>query len=311
MRAEALIATDSALQEAVIYTLHYYSIFNYPLLFDEIHKNLPLLCTKISLRDAVEQLLYEGKITFYQSYYSVRQDIEKLVDRRREGNAIAQQKKKGAINAGEIISSFPFVEFVGISGSISKNYAEKNSDYDFFIITSKNRLWICRTLLHLFKKCTFLLGRQHNFCMNYFIDTEVLELEEKNQYTAIELFSLIPINNYNLYTKLMYTNRWLFKYLPNQESIYKNIKGNKKSILKFAVEAVINKLFPEQLNKKLMDITDKRWRKKWNAFNYPCEDYNHAFKTRINISKNHPANHQKRVLMHLKNIEKTALKLAE
>src|SRR5699024_223499 len=145
--------------------------------FDEIYKNLPIATTKKALHNAINELVANGNVLFYQDYYTIQKNIEELVKRRIKGNETARKKMAGAINAGKIISKFPFVEFVGISGSISKNYADKNSDYDFFIITTKNRLWICRTLLHVFKKCTFLVGYQHNFCMNYFIDTDALELE--------------------------------------------------------------------------------------------------------------------------------------
>ena len=51
-----------------------------------------------------------------------------------------------------IIAAFPFVRAVGISGSLSKQYADENSDIDYFIITAANRLWIAKNLPAYFQK---------------------------------------------------------------------------------------------------------------------------------------------------------------
>src|SRR5690606_39126981 len=109
----------------------------------------------------------------------------------------------------KFIYLFPFVAFVGISGSLSKGFAAADGDFDFFIITSANRLWICRTLLHLFKKLSFLAGAQHRFCMNYFIDISHAAIEERNRYTAIELSSLIPVCGLKVYQHFLSQNKWV------------------------------------------------------------------------------------------------------
>jgi len=62
------------------------------------------------------------------------------------------------------------------------------------------------------------------------------------------------------------------------------------------VERIINLFAPGKLNKYLMILTDKKWKRKWAKRNYPMNQYTQAFKTTLHISKNHPANYQKRVL---------------
>jgi hypothetical protein len=76
---------------------------------------------------------------------------------------------------------------------LSKNFADERADIDYFVVTKANRLWIARTLMHLFKKLTFLVGKQHYFCMNYFVDEEALTIQEKNLFTAVEVATLIPV----------------------------------------------------------------------------------------------------------------------
>lgn len=171
----------------------------------------------------------------------------------------------------------------------------------FFIITEYNRLWICRTLLHLFKKLTFIVRAQHRFCMNYFIDTAALSLEEQNIFTATELASMIPLHGSILYKQLNTANNWANNYFPNGYRPFILTGGidDSKSISKSIWERFINLLNPHTVNQRLMNITDKRWKNKWARKNYPMADYSIAFKTTLHISKNHPANHQKRVLSKL------------
>src|SRR4029453_8923510 len=97
-----------------------------------------------------------------------------------------------------LIASFPYVRCVCISGSLSKKYFDDTTDIDFFVITKPGRLWVCRTFLILFKKL-FLLNSKKYFCINYFIDSDNLEIPDQNIFTATELTTLIPMHDYELY----------------------------------------------------------------------------------------------------------------
>src|SRR6202022_4223033 len=89
------------------------------------------------------------------------------------------------------------------------------SDIDFFIITKANRLWIARTLMHLFKKLTFLTGHQGWYCMNYYVDEEALQIEEKNIFTATELITLLPVCGNGTMEEFFRANNWASSYFPN------------------------------------------------------------------------------------------------
>lgn len=295
------------LQDEVLDVLHYYLLFHYPLTVAEIHANFPSIASTGTIEHALNNLVSKKKVYTFNGYYSIEADIKSLVVDRIKGNKLAAIKQEEAKRSAALIYKFPFVRFVGLSGSLSKGYAQADSDFDFFIITAKNRLWICRTLLHIFKKFTFLTRTQDKYCMNYFIDTEEMELEDKNRYTAVELVTLIPIFGTQCYQEIIDTNRWITQYLPNA-TIKEHIVIDRKHIVKKAIELVINVLrIGNPLNQMLMRLTDIRWKAKWYKRNYPVNDYNVAFKTTLHISKNHPANYQKRVLKHLS--ERANLKL--
>jgi len=292
---KSIINTDKQVPYNVIRALRYYSLFKYPLKAEEIYGNLPVACSLSSLLVALEYLEEMKQIFKYEGYYCLDPEVEAWVHRRKNANLLADKKKILAVKVGKFISKFPFVRFIGISGSLSKGYADRKSDFDYFIVTDKNRLWICRTLLHLFKKITFLARQQHKFCMNYFIDTHNLKIEEQNLFTAVELSSLIPVAGYETYIQLEKANDWVSKYLPNGYIGFNtgiDTIDNGKSYIKNLCEFALNRLHPEPLNHKLMKLTDIKWRKKWEKKNYPMEDYDLAFKTTLHVSKNHHLNHQ-------------------
>ena len=295
------------MQDEVLDVLHYYLLFHYPLTVAEIHANFPSLASRKTIEYALSNLLTKKRVYTFNGYYSIEADIKSLVLNRVKGNKLATIKQDEARRSAAIIYKFPFVRFVGLSGSLSKGYAQDDSDFDFFIITAKNRLWICRTLLHIFKKFTFLTRTQDKYCMNYFIDTEKIEIEDKNRYTAVELATLIPIFGAEYYHNLIHANKWTIQYLPNAVTKQHQI-NDRKHVVKKAIESFINVLrIGNTLNQMLMRLTDIRWKAKWYKRNYPVNDYNVAFKTTLHISKNHPANYQKRVLKHLS--ERVNLKL--
>jgi hypothetical protein len=127
---------------------------------------------------------------------------------------------------------FPFVRGIGISGSLSKNYADEDADIDFFIITSRNHLWIARTFLHGLKKLSFLVGKQDWYCMNYFIDEEALVIAEKNIFTATEVVTLKPVcgekRDYNLFT-MRIIGRWNISPIIHMYCLLKEKSTNRGS----------------------------------------------------------------------------------
>lgn len=299
------------IQSGILFTLQYFAMWNYPLTTSEIHKFSNVSGSIQEITNAVLQLTDSGLIYSHEDFYSTKEEIKALVLQRKKGNALAEKKLAAAMRAGKIIYAFPFVKYVGISGSLSKGYAEDKSDFDFFIVTQENRLWISRTLLHLFKKLTFLFGQQHKFCMNYFIDESALEIKERNYFVAIELATLIAVKGFAINELLHKKNTWLKHFLPNAYMRNTLPLELNKPILKTIAENLFNMAYAANLNVALMQFTDKLWQRKWRRKNYPMQDYCQAFKTRINVSKNHPANYQKIVLRHLKKIEYTAQQLLQ
>ncbi len=292
-----VVTNYNYLEKKVIDVLKYFHVFKHPLLLEDIHHYVPAKSCVHELRKTLEVMVNKQVIYKHDDMYMLEDD-KKLVEKRNNGAAKAASIMPEAMKSAKLISQFPFVSGICISGSLSKGYADDHSDIDFFIITKPHRLWICRTLLHVFKKFTFLINKQHSFCMNYFIDESKLELEEQNRFTATELATLIPIYNSAVADKLFAGNKhWITEQLPNVawRKEHTEVPGG-DTWFKSLQEGIFNILWPKKLNLFLMKLTDWKWRKKWAKRNYPMEDYDLAMKTKWYVSKHHPTNYQKKVL---------------
>lgn len=241
----------------IVRILAYFSLFNYPLLSTEIARFLPTPRTSAELEEELNLLVAEAAIYRIGSFYSVIANPA-IAERRRLGNIRAAALMKKAVKIGKFLSAFPFVTGIAVSGSLSKNFAEENADIDFFIITTANRLWIARTLMHVFKKFTYLSGKQHLYCMNYYLDELALKIPEQNIYTAIETATLLPIAGNGMrkfHRANLWTSEWFHSY-ARQEEEFENVR---RPILKRILEYLLNINY---LDKLLYRFTTRRWKKK-------------------------------------------------
>jgi len=248
-------------EKDILKVLAYFDIFHYPVSSEEIRRFLNKASTGDELDKTLQELHAKKKIFKYDHLYFLHDDPSVVCKRK-----INNQRAKCLLGTADKIASFlyqfPYVRGVGISGSLSKNVADENADIDFFIITKAERLWIARTTMHLFKKLTFLIGRQHWFCMNYYIDEEALLIAEKNIFTATEVITLLPVCGNGTLESFFEANEWVHLYFPNYQLCTKSRKKVRPSFLKRFLEFSLNNLFGEWLDNKLMRITTKRWMQK-------------------------------------------------
>jgi len=283
----------------IIRTLLYFDIFSYPLLKEEIIKFSGIF--KINVNEAegiLNRFVAQEYIFKHEKFYSLhaeRNDVTK----RLKGNRNAEKVLKTAKWISRFIGSFPFVRGVYISGTLSKGYADEESDIDYFIVTEPGRLWIARTLLTAFKKI-FLFNSRKYFCTNYFIDSDHLEISDKNRYTATELLTLIPMYNSELFEKLITSNTWTECYLPNYK-MNQQVKEKSNSVkgvfIKGGIEKLLGGKTGERIDSFFLKLTLNRLKRKFSYLKE--EEFEHALRSRKYISKHHPRNYQKIVLNKL------------
>ena len=281
-------------QQNILKVLAYFDVFNYPLNAEEI-SSFYFDLNESSFENAVNTLVEEKIIFKLDGFYSLQND-QSLITRRLKGNNFAQKQMATAAKAAAILSRFPYVRGLAISGSLSKNFSDEKADVDFFIITAPNRLWIARTIMHLFKKLSFIAGRQNWFCMNYYVDEAMLEIPEKNIFTAMEIVTLIPMYGQNILPLFYNKNEWTKNYFPGRTTATCNASESKKGFFTRAIEKIFNGATGNTIDNWLMNLTDKRWKKKTAQNRINVRGIKMTLKADKHFSKPDPTNFQNRVV---------------
>jgi predicted nucleotidyltransferase len=245
--------------------------------------------------EELQHLIDEKILRKVDDFYVYGSDLDSVIKRLR-GNMYAKRAMKIAQKKAGLIAKFPYVEAVGISGSLSKGYYDNESDIDFFVITKPNKLWICRTVLMLYKKI-FLLNSRKYFCVNYFVSSSQMEIEEQNRFTATELKTLVPMQGKAAFEQFYKENSWITNYFSKFEPQTGKISDTKKPAFSRGIEMACDTKLGAMADTVFKTITLKKWKSKFHYLNE--EDFKIALKTTKNISKHHPSNFQKKVILSL------------
>lgn len=298
----AISYTENDLSEAdqsLFKALLYFEIFNHPLTKAELWKYSSYTCKK-ELEGRLEVWVQLGYILKEGKYYLVNAVPNKVRNREAGEERVTNMWEK-ACKRAKLIQKFPFIRAVFISGSMSKGVVAEDGDVDFFIVTKPGKLWLSRTLLAAYKKL-FLLGSYKYFCINYFIDSESLEIEERNQYTATELITLMPMTGCPLLVEEFFDrNKWIDAFYPNFEAKPVLFEAENSSGIKRLSEIIFSNKIGSLLDDFCQKLTTSFWKMKFNKMS--LEDFKVALKSSKHVSKHHPLYFQKKVLTALaKNI---------
>ena len=284
------------LRTSILRTLLYYDIFDHPLTNSEILTFLPT--NSVSAGDvevALNALVREGSVRVSDGFYFIRENGRALSCERIEKQARAARLWKIARVVTNLIKQFPFVRAVMVSGDLSKNVASEDSDIDFFIITKSRRLWICRTLLVLFKKI-FLLNSKKYFCINYYISVDQLEVKERNIYIATEIAHLKSTYNEDLHHFFLEANCWIKEYFPNLEWTRNgsSLNGSHFRLLQSLLELPFRAKWADRIDERLMETMKKIWKIRYPKLTNEQRD--RMFRCRASESRAHGGNFEEKIL---------------
>lgn len=284
------------MRPSILKVLAYFDLFSYPVTPGEILFFLDKEVSPVDLAKELEDLTHERLLFQDGAFYSLRNDPA-LAIRRARGNRHADELLKIAGRISRRLYRFPFVRGVGISGSLSKHFADEHADIDYFIITSRNRLWIARTLMHCFKKFTYLTNRQHWYCMNYYVDEDALEIKEKNIFTATEMITLLPASGNGGLAGFFDANNWTTRYFPHYRTRPKEAEGPlPTSFVKAALEKLLDNRWGDRLDDILQRWTSRRWQKKEQRGERNVKGDRMSLQNGKHFSRPNPENFQQSVL---------------
>jgi len=219
----------SPLEEAVLKTVAYVDIFDYPLTLPEIHRYL--VGFPASSAD-VERVTGNGRLA---DEHLERQDMffalpgrGAIIETRRKRARVAGQLWPIALRHGRLIAALPFVRMVAVTGSLAVDNAEANADIDYLVVTEIGRLWLSRAMVILVVRHAARRGVK--LCPNYFVTERALLFSEHNLYTAWEVAQMVPIFGLETYERMRKLNSWVYDYLPNANGIPRRVEIPQNSV---------------------------------------------------------------------------------
>lgn len=207
----------SSIKEGILYALSYADIYDYPLTLPQLHRYLigiPASLTEV--KAVIGNTSWSRKNISKQDKYYMLPGREYLVEIRKRRVAIAESMWDRAWYFALRIARIPFVRMVALTGALTMNNVDSSDDFDYFIVTERDHLWLARFLIvQLIVKPALLYGEE--VCPNYIVTDRAFALDSQNHdlYHAHELAQMVPMYGYNLYEKMRKANAWSFKFLPN------------------------------------------------------------------------------------------------
>ena len=240
----------SDLESAIIKTMAFFDIFDYPLTLLEAYKwlfSIPNNKIKINLSEVLEQLeeLKNKKIIETQNGFYFFPGRKNLIDIRRGRYLLAENKFKIASRAAKILRVIPFIKMIGVCNNAAYANANRESDIDFFIIVRQNRLWLTRLFITFWLSIFGLRRRRqlitNRICLSFYLTDDQLNLEKiaiqpKDPYLIYWLATLAPIYRPEFYFQFLEANFWLKNYLANFYPVILNQR-------RFTEDNILTKIF--------------------------------------------------------------------
>lgn len=122
--------------------------------------------------------------------------------------------RRRALRVAAWLRYVPFVEMVGLNGSLATNTADAASDIDFYVVTTPGRLYTARILTiavtqltGLRRYGTHIAGR---ICLNRFATRAGLTVTPHNEYHARVFSPLVPLFSLpGVYARYRAANEWM------------------------------------------------------------------------------------------------------
>lgn len=265
-------------KQAVLATLAYFELFDYPLKSEEVTRYLYRLKPDAH---AVDVTLNESRILLIRGSYFQIDSKENLVEKRHDRELIAKRFWKRVHRFRWIFQITPFMELTAVCNNLALSNTNATSDIDLLILTKPERLFTARLWI---TGWLHLLGvRRHGkkiagrFCLSFFAANGALNMEEIQKgnhdiYLAYWLQTLQPIGgNRDVYENLLEDNApWLKRFfyekpLYNMHHFKENTPQGRR--IKRGLEKMLSGKMGEHLEKKLREWQLKRSHAKQKSLN--------------------------------------------
>lgn len=206
-------------KQAILKTLHYAGLFDYPLKFEEIYRYLVEPLATDVLEKTLSWMSADCELISTDNYYCLPGRGE-VVELRKKREVRSQPKLKKAERVASLLKFIPWIKLIGVTGALALENSDEDDDIDLMIITACGRLWLTRglvvTLLLLIGQYRRANKVKDMICPNLMLSEDALEFPDRDLFTAHEIVQMRPVfEKDNTYQKFINANRWVFDFLPN------------------------------------------------------------------------------------------------
>ncbi len=206
------MTNSQTLQKAILETLAYSDVFDYPLTFDELHRYLTASALPADLAACLNELSLVATENGFYFLADRRETVRTRMNREQASRAAFQR----ACRYGAILGSLPFVRMVTLTGSLAMLNLNHDADMDYMLVTQPGRLWLARAFAVLFGRVMRIFGDR--ICVNLLVSESALEWHPRDLYSAREMCQMIPLTGLVVYQRLRAANAWITSFLPNADS---------------------------------------------------------------------------------------------
>lgn len=208
-------------KKAILRTLAYADVFDYPLKEKEIYRflisNLPSPISNLQK----ELFALSPDVSQRGDFYFLK-GREEIVSLRKKREQRSREKLKIAKRIAGWLKLIPTIQMIAVTGALAMGNSDEEDDIDLLIVTSKNRLWLSRGLIVTILRLSGNYRRPSRvkdmICPNMLLDEGHLSVppKERDLFSAHEVCQLKLLWDKNkIYQKFIKENQWVKRFLPN------------------------------------------------------------------------------------------------
>jgi len=211
------------LEVALLRTLAFSDLFDYPLTLEEVHRSL--VChraTRPEVQRTLADAVRRGRVAHQDGHYFLPGRDHLVVLRHlRQKKAQALLRRHRRLLQG--VCSFPFVRAVALSGALAFENANGHDDIDLFLIVDGRRTWSTYVGLVLLTKA---LRKRRMMCINCVESTDAPAVPEQSFFVAHQIAHLRPLSGNSTLSRFWAANRWLHDFLPQAQPLGPTVIGD-------------------------------------------------------------------------------------
>ena len=204
------------LEAAILRTVLYADVFNFPMKLEEIHHFL-ISDDPASIIEIAQTLnqsdFLKQKLNQVGDYF-IYNGSDNLVQIRQKREIASQFLWPQAVGWGRWLAALPYIRMVALTGALAvRNAADDDDDLDYFLVTAPHRVWLARA----FAIIVVRIGRMRGvkICPNYILAETNLVQTRRDIFLAHEVAQMVPIYGNDYYRRFREVNNWVYQQLPN------------------------------------------------------------------------------------------------